>query len=152
MPIVAQAVRHNALGGSNATSVALSTSPKEGPNIIVLSSVALQTNDTEVKILDDATIKVMRARYKKHHGVKPTPAVDTTKGQLTGLHTCAHVIGSAYVDLCLWVAFCARFIKKKRFAGMVPNEYGEMQAVEILGHPRSTSGKLAMHASPRARL
>ena len=27
------------------------------------------------------------------------------------------------------------FIKKKRFAGMVPNEYGELQAVEILGPP-----------------
>ena len=135
MPMTTKVIHHNAPSEHQATTTLVSASSKEDPNMIALSAVVLQTNDTKVKILDDATIKEMRARYKKHHGVKPTADVDVTKEQLTGLHTCVNIIGSAYVDYCLWVAFWARFIKKKRFTGMVPNEYGELQQVEIFGPP-----------------
>ena len=103
------------------------------PNTIALSDTVDQTSKAVAKILPDAQLKKMRARFTNHNGVKPTEDEDVTKEQLSALFVAVFTMISVYADFALWVPFWKRMLKKKRFMGVVPDEHGELHTVEILG-------------------
>ena len=103
------------------------------PNTIALSDTVDQTSKAVVKILPNAQLKKMRARFVKHNGVKPTEDEDVTKEQLSALFVAVFTMISVYADFALWVPFWRRMLKKKRFMGVVPDEHGELHTVELLG-------------------
>ena len=99
-------------------------------------------------MLDEKTIRELRKAYRDQEGDDPAEDEEVIRDQLTAFVTILTELRFISVDFAVWTPFWTRFAKRKRFIGLVPDENGVLQPVEILGPADAVALGRMLHHHP----
>lgn len=100
-----------------------------------MSSVANQTSDVELTILEGDKIKEAYENYRRIFGDVPPPDEELSTEQLTAIKTLLDADVAPYVDFAVWGPHSYRLMRKHRLSGSTFTADGLIVPVEIMGPP-----------------
>ena len=102
---------------------------------IKISAVLDQGDDSEVKPMDPAKIRVMISEWREleNDGEDPQEEEEATGDQLASLDFRVRQGGTPFVDFAVWRPFGARFGRLLKFSAYLPLPSGGFQTKEING-------------------
>ena len=119
-------------GGGGAPSGSVAVSSKD--NVLKMSNIVDQTDDSETKLPDAIVLNEWAQRYIAVMGAPPHEEEEPTDAQLAALHHRVRVQNQPpYVDFSVWLPFGRRGLKNQKFRAFLPIGDGSFVMKELPG-------------------
>ena len=121
-------------GVPSGTTTGSSGSSGNKDNVLKMSNIVVQTDDSETKLPDAILLNEWAQRYIAVMGAPPHEEEEPTDAQLAALHHRVRVQNQpAYVDFSVWLPFGRRVLKNQKFRAFLPIGDGSFVMRELPG-------------------
>eukprot|EP00913_Durusdinium_trenchii_P006511 g6118.t1 len=121
-------------GGLSGGGGASSASGGGKDNVLKMSNIVDQTDDSETKLPDAVMLNEWAQRYISVMGAPPQEEEEPTDAQLAALHHRVNVQNQPpYVDFSVWLPFGRRVLKNQKFRAFMPVGDGSFVMKELPG-------------------